>query len=115
MSGGARSDNVPRWRQAPYRPSMAASRAVQAAGEQLQALHEALGRTAPPCAGDDRWTTDERADVRHAQAGCQPCPAREECVAYGRAIGARTGVWGGQHLGPRWTRNTTTDTEELTA
>jgi len=109
---GARSSNVSRYRQAAYRPSMAASRAIQAAGGQLQALHQALDRTAPPCLGDDRWTSDERRDVAHAVQGCQPCPAASACLTYGRAIGARTGVWGAVHLGPRWTRNTETENTE---
>ena len=112
---GARSENVRRWKTETYRPSMAEARVARTAGPALRALQVALGRTAPPCTGDDRWTSDDRADVRHAQAGCQPCPAREECHLYGLAIRARTGTWGGQHLGPRWTRSTTTNTEELTA
>lgn len=110
---GARSSSVRPWRPETYRPTQAASRVVQSAGGQLQALHRALGLTPPPCDGDDWWTSDERPDVAHAVQACQPCPAREECHLYGLAIQARTGTWGGQHLGPRWTRNT--DTEEMTA
>ena len=114
---GARSENVKPWKAPLVKPSQAEARVARAALDQLQALHEALGRTPPPCDDDARWTSDERADVRHATAGCQPCHAREECLAYGQAIAARTSTWGGVHLGPRWTRATDpdTETEELTA
>ncbi len=106
---GARSENVRPWKTDTYRPSMAEARVTRAAGPALQALHTALGRTPPPCAEDDRWTSDERPDVAHAVQGWQPCPAREECHLYSLAIQARTGTWGGQHLGPRRTTTTTTD------
>lgn len=114
MSGGSRSGNVKPWKAETYRPSQAEVRVARAAGDHLDALHEALGRTPPPCAEDDRWTSDAPPDVRHAVQGCRPCPAREPCRSYGLAIEARTGTWGARHLGPRSTRNTeTTETTEM--
>lgn len=114
MSGGARSGNVKPWKAETYRPTLAEVRVARAAGPALEALHQALGSTPPPCTEDDRWTSEERTDVAHAVQGCQACPARRECLAYGRAVQASCGTWGGVQLRTRSNRNTET-TETRTA
>lgn len=83
----------------------------------LLALLGALGDEPSPCAGDaERWTSGKPDDVAVAVEGCAGCPAQRECRAYGLAIAATAGVWGGRHLGARAARRpSTTERERVSA
>lgn len=99
-----------------------AGKAVDAATPLLFDLHRALDGQSPPCAADPvLWTSEEREDVALAVAGCEPCPAVQQCRAYARAVRPSVGTWGGRAVYVRHARkvtdtdDTTTDDTELSA
>lgn len=68
------------------------------------ALHAALieARDAElrlPCSGDERFTSDARAEREAAAAECVACPVLAACLGVGRL--ERFGVWGGQDHTPQ--------------
>ena len=58
-----------------------------------QALADADART--PCAGDDRWVSDDLDELVEAADGCLDCPAMVVCHAYAELAGEEWGCWGG--------------------
>lgn len=76
----------------------ATERRARDAGVELRALATALGGEPPLCSV---WPaaftdTDGADDVEVVESWCAPCPATRECAAYGEAIKAEVGVWGGR-------------------
>jgi len=76
-----------------------ADHAMRALGNALLSM---LDRDqAPPCALDDRWTSDDhttRADVAQL---CQLCPVHGPCDTAATATRARFGTWAGIDRTPR--------------
>lgn len=58
-----------------------------------------LGGAVPVCAGDTRFTDDDKTVRAAAAAACAGCPLLDLCHAAGQT--ATHGVWGGQDRTPR--------------
>jgi hypothetical protein len=82
--------------------------AVDAFGAALLALLE--HDTRPPCAHDDRWTSDDHDTRASAARLCQTCPLIVVCRDYANAVHPTHGVWAGvdRTRGTRRPREATT-------
>lgn len=62
-----------------------------------QALSGALATATPPCAGDDRFTSDSNEHDPALRQLCAGCPIREQCREYGKTAprGRAWGFYGG--------------------
>lgn len=105
------SRNVPMWKPpGTARRVPVPSAAAVAAAPALAALFTVLDGQPPPCAAaPDVWTSDHADDLLVAAESCAGCPARVPCLAYGRAVGATAGVFGGVDLTARDGRRRPTD------
>ena len=65
------------------------------------ALQLALDEVRPPCAGDDRWTSDDPDDLLEAADRCLDCPLMLACDEYATTADERHGCWGGVVRDPR--------------
>lgn len=88
----------------------AADEAMRALGNALLSLLEL--DTSPPCALDDRWTSDHHATRAEIASHCEPCPIRLPCDLAAVATKATSGVWAGidYTTTTRTTRTTRTTT-----
>ena len=73
---------------------------TDAADDALRALSSALLsllelEATPPCALDDRWTSDHHATRAEITSHCEPCPIRLPCDLAAVATKATSGVWAG--------------------
>lgn len=60
----------------------------------LELTHRAeRGESEPPCAGDDRFTSENADERREVVDLCSPCPIRTACAAASRRM--TWGVWAG--------------------
>ena len=89
--------------------------AVVTARPLLDALHAALDGPAPCASSPDLFTSGDEADSLVAAEHCASCPARAACLAYGAAIAATCGTWGGVDRTPRDARRSTTTDERASA
>jgi|GEM_PF-5333618 hypothetical protein len=81
------------------RPNADADQAMRALGNALLSM---LDRDqAPPCAGDDRWTSDDHTTRTDVAKHCQPCPLLDPCGTAATATKARFGTWAGIDRTPR--------------
>ena len=76
-----------------------ADAAMRALGNALLSLLER--DQAPPCAGDDRWTSDDHTTRTDVAKHCQPCPLLDPCDTAATATKARFGTWAGIDRTPR--------------
>ncbi|HZK37202.1 MAG TPA: WhiB family transcriptional regulator [Aeromicrobium sp.] len=65
----------------------------------------------PPCALDDRWTSDHQATRAEITSHCEPCPIRLPCDLAAVATKATSGIWAGRDYTVSTTRNTPTPTK----
>lgn len=62
------------------------------------ALTDALNTYAPPCLGDDRYTTDDIDESTRVElvTGCDLCHISEACRAYANKARPTGGLWAGR-------------------
>lgn len=64
----------------------------------LSALLDTYDYAAIPCRASDTpedWSSDDAGDQATAAKACPPCPAIDQCRAYGLAHRKEVGVYGG--------------------
>lgn len=78
----------------------------------LELTHRAeRGESEPPCAGDDRFTSESADERREVVALCSPCPIRTACAAASRRM--TWGIWAGVDKStPSVTKSNTTTREK---
>ena len=69
----------------------------------------------PPCALDDRWTSDHHATRAEITSHCEPCPIRLPCDLAAVATKATSGIWAGRDYTVSTTRNTPSTTTQRKA
>lgn len=75
---------------------------------------EALAGELPPCSADPEPFFGTAVEVASIVAVCARCPARQPCAAFGAALEAEHGVWGGEDRSrlPTSTKVTTSESDE---
>ena len=81
----------------------------------IELTHRAQrGEPEPPCAGDDRFTSESADERREVVDLCSPCPIRTPCAAASRRM--THGIWAGVDKStPSVTKTSTTRRKDTAA